>query len=885
MKNSLKSLIFIVVIFFSLCSVLLSNEQFIFNVTEIEISENGNQINGYKGGTVTTEEGDKIIAKEFSYDKIKNILEAEGTVKIVNKVNDLIIFTDRAIYFKNDEKVITKGNSKAVDKKNTITANEFYYNKIENTLNAKKNVKIIDIEKDITINADDITYFKNDEKVITKGITTALIENKYNFESSDVSYFRASSDLSSQMKTSVKDNEGNIYNLDKFKYSLQEKLLKGKNLNVIAKNSENKNDEYFFSEGFFNLEKKNFISKETKIKIHKDIFGNNENDPRLYGSSSSGNDEKTLINNGIFTSCKITEKRTPWCIKSKKITHDKINKNLIYENAILKVYDIPVIYFPKFFHPDPTVERRSGFLQPQFNNSEILGSSIYIPYFKTLGADKDYTFKPTVFEDNKYILQNEYRKKYKNSSLITDFSLTRGYKSSTSKEKNSISHFFLNYKKDLELSNFSNSKLETKIEKVTNDTYLKVFQNNLFETPVLPDDKDLMESKLHVELENDSFTFNSGMRLYENLSGKNSDRYQYVLPYYEFIKDIANEDFIGSINFSSSGENNLKNTNNLKTTIHNQLQYNSIDYIKYGFNNNFGIYFKNNNTVAKNDSIFSSSPQIDGFSIFDLNSSYPLTKTKTGVNEYLTPKISFRLNPGNNMKDHSGDNKIITANNVFDINRLGISDSFEAGRSITFGLNYKYDPVENKSNQSFNSKDKFLEFKLATVVRDKVENNIPTSSTIDKQNSNIFGSINNNLFENLNLGYDFSIDNDIQTFDSQKIKTEISINNFLTTFDFVEQNSKIGETHVLSNTTQYKIDENNFIKFSTRRNKTINLTEYYDLSYEYKNDCLTAALKYNKVFYQDNDLKPSEDLFFTITLIPLTTYEREIYNTGSGWFR
>ena len=101
----------------------------------------------------------------------------------------------------------------------------------------------------------------------------------------------------------------------------------------------------------------------------------------------------------------------------------------------------------------------------------------------------------------------------------------------------------------------------------------------------------------------------------------------------------------------------------------------------------------------------------------------------------------------------------------------------------------------------------------------------------------------------------------MKTFDSQSLKTEISVNNFLTTFDFVEQNSKLGETHVISNTTQYKIDENNFIKFSTRRNKTINLTEYYDLSYEYKNDCLTAALKFNKVFYQDNDLKPSEIYF------------------------
>ena len=81
---------------------------------------------------------------------------------------------------------------------------------------------------------------------------------------------------------------------------------------------------------------------------------------------------------------------------------------MIYKNAILKIYDVPVLYFPKFFHPDSTVKRRTGFLQPQFNNHRILGSSLYIPYFRTFGDNQDYTFKPTLFED-KVILQNEFR--------------------------------------------------------------------------------------------------------------------------------------------------------------------------------------------------------------------------------------------------------------------------------------------------------------------------------------------------------------------------------------------------------------------------------------------------------------------------------------------
>jgi LPS-assembly protein len=240
----------------------------------------------------------------------------------------------------------------------------------------------------------------------------------------------------------------------------------------------------------------------------------------------------------------------------------------------------------------------------------------------------------------------------------------------------------------------------------------------------------------------------------------------------------------------------------------------------------------------------------------------------------LTPKISLRINPGNNMDNYSNRSANITAENVFNTNRLGISNDFEAGRSLTLGIDYKFDQLENDGFE--NTKDKYFSAKLATVVRDEFENDIPISSTINKKNSDIFGSINNRLFKNFNLRYDFSLDNDIKTVNSNTISTNISINNFVTSFGYVEKRNEIGSTHMLSNVTEYIVNDNTSLKFSTRRNKEINLTEYYDLSYEYKNDCLTAALKFKKSFYQDNDLKPTEDLFFTVSLVPLAKYEAGI---------
>mgnify|MGYP006249306509 FL=1 len=102
------------------------------------------------------------------------------------------------------------------------------------------------------------------------------------------------------------------------------------------------------------------------------------------------------------------------------------------------------------------------------------------------------------------------------------------------------------------------------------------------------------------------------------------------------------------------------------------------------------------------------------------------------------------------------------------------------------------------------------------------------------------------------------------------------MNNFTTEFDLLKENGEMGNSNFIENNTSYRFDDQNFITFKTRRNRKLNLTEYYDLVYEYRNDCLSAGIKYNKTYYEDRDLKPSENLFFTISLIPLTSYEQKI---------
>ena len=297
--------------------------------------------------------------------------------------------------------------------------------------------------------------------------------------------------------------------------------------------------------------------------------------------------------------------------------------------------------------------------------------------------------------------------------------------------------------------------------------------------------------------------------------------------------------FDGFVNFASSGSNDLNNTNKIKSKIINDLSFTSTNYISnLGIQNNFSITLKNLNSIGKNDTEYKSTPQIELMGNLDFNSSLPLIKDELNFKKFLIPKLKIKINPSD-MKNYSETDRKMNVLNIFSTNRLGLTDSIETGKSLTLGIDYK---KENKKDL-----EKYFEMKLATVFRDTEEEFIPKNSTIGKKNSNLFGSISNNFNEYLNFDYQFAIDNNYEAFEYNDINATISLNNFVTEFNFIEENGEMGNSNIFENKTSFNFNENNVFYFKTRTNRKLNLTEYYDLVYEYKNDCLTAESNTRKV--------------------------------------
>ena len=743
-----------------------------------------------------------------------------------------------------DQRIIAKKNVKIFNEDETIFANEMDYDKLKEIIKAKGDVRVENINKKIEILSDELDYSKKTEQIIFNKNVEIKFEDNFIFNTNKAVYNKFKDEININNFSSLKDRYGNIITSENFKFLIDKKLLKVNSVKMVDRLK----NKYFFENALVNFNSNELIGDGIKIDFFKNSFGNSENDPRLRGNYIYNNDNLSLIKKGVFTTCKKNdEKCPPWQFKAQEIKHDKNKKTIYYKNAWLEIYDKPVIYFPRFFHPDPTVKRQSGFLMPKFQSSSSLGDSLSIPYFKVISDNKDLTFTPKIFGENDGLFQNEYRQENKNSSHITDLSLKKS-------NGNSKSHFFSNTIANLDFSLFENSELEVNIETTSNDNYLKSHKIK----SAITNNNSLLNSFLFFKGSNKNFYLEAKAEAYEDLTKeKSSDRYQYLLPSFEISKSFNN-----NLVLVSNGYNKNYETNIFEKVLINDLKYSSPPKISSnGLVNKLNILLKNVNTESKNSQEYAKNfrSQNYGSILYDL--SFPMKRAGKNFDSFLSGKASLMYSPNKNKNIKDLDRKI-NYRNVYSQNRLGLNDSVEGGQSITLGGEYE---IINKENNSI------LTAGLASVLRDKNDNKLPTNSTINNKTSDIIGSLNFTPNNNLNIDYNFSLDNDLSSTNYNLIKADFKINKFVTTFEFLQEDDEVGSENHYSNEISFLLNNSSSLRYRTRRNKKTDLTEYYNLIYEYKNDCLTAAIQYNKDYYSDKDLKPNEEIFFSISIVPFSS--------------
>ena len=741
-----------------------------------------------------------------------------------------------------------------------IQSNNIQSNKKNTLIIFQKNVKVTDKKLNF-LETDYAKYYKDKERIETKGLSKITTSENFIIEGKDFIFDNIKGKILSKYPATIKDREGNLIDTEMFQYDRENNIFfsKGK-----IKIKDIKGNKYSFSEIYIDEKKEKIIGSDMKVFLNDNTFKIDEkNDPRIFSNTLSASNNKSELGKGIFTYCQINgEGKCPaYSIKADKMEYSPAKKTIYYTNAVLKIYDFPIFFFPKFFHPGPTVKRQTGLLPPSFVNSTNLGHGVNIPYFWNIANDKDLTFTSKLFANENPVMLAEYRQDFERSFLILDTSYTEGYKnSSVKKSKGSRNHFFSSFNADLFDNDFEEDNLEIIVQKFSNPTYHKIYKLN---TSLVEENLDSLENTFSLKTQTDDYFFSTTFSAYENLNITGNKKYEYLAPYVSYNKRLDFNDVVGFFDFFTDFRVRNYDVDKQTELLVNELRWKSKKKIsKLGLENQLKSSFKLVNYNADNTEEFkneNTNSEIKG--AIGYLAKIPFFKLNNTNNQQLfTPKLFLRYAPNHSRRVN--DKIRLNQNNIFTLDRMDQIDVIESGLSATLGFDYEM----NKVDASGGKKDELFSFSIGQIINEKEDTNKP--APLNQRFSDVVGETSWQPNDKIKFSYDFAVDQNYRDLNYSDVQGDLNLGKFEFNINFLEENEHLGKQKYLKQTLNFNVNENNKFSASNKKDLIKNSSEYYNLSYEYLNDCLTAGVLFRREFYTDRDIAPSDTLWFNLSIKP-----------------
>ena len=746
-----------------------------------------------------------------------------------------------------------------------INAQEVQLNKETKIVYAEGSVQISDNKKN-NIFTEKAEYNKLSGLMRSFGQTDIITSEKYRIQGEDIFYDNKKKVIYSNSESVITDINGNKIHTDMFNYSTAKNMFFSQGEIKVV---DNRNNKYFFSEIYVDEKKRKIVGSDVKSFFNDPSFKTDKrNEPRFFANSAFIDDKGTTFEKGIFTSCQNRkgEKCPPWSIQAKKIEHSKAKKTVYYDKAVLKIYDFPIFYFPKFFHPGPTVKRRSGFLFPTLKDNNTVGFSASVPYFLAISKNRDMTFTPKIYTEENLLVLHEYRHAFENSFLIVDSSYTRGYKETDKhiRTDGSRSHLFARFNRDLSKED-SSSNLEVNFQHVSNDTYLKVHDIN---TVLADKDNHIVKKDINYEFQDDENYLSVSAGMFENLTANDSDktRFEYSMPNILFERNLFTGDRAGVFDVRSNAfVKNYKVNQTTKFWV-NDINWQSNPFISLaGIQNKFKGLFKVVNYEADNAERYKTEGLNSEFSgVIGYDAKLPMSKKNDskGKINFFTPQLSLRYAPGH-MRNIQNDNLKLNYSNLYSLNKNSQPDVIEEGESVTVGFEISGNDLEGDFPG-----EKNYSLSIGQVHNFKENSSVPSKSSLDQKASDLVGEAYLKLSENFTLKNEFSLDHNLNDINYNDLEANLILGNTSFNLGYLEENNHIGTANYIKSGIKVDFNNSGELNFNIKKNLETESTEFYDLAYDYINDCLKAGLLFRREFYTDRDVASSDSLMFRITLYP-----------------
>lgn len=213
---------------------------------------------------------------------------------------------------------------------------------------------------------------------------------------------------------SINPEESKTITADKIEYDIKNSTIKTSGQTEIVNKSGQRMtlvDSYISQDG------NNLTGDDIKLWIGDHVYIESANIER------TGN--TTVARDALFTACDNCDGfGDAWKISTYKIVYKMDERILRFYSPVMWAYDIPVLWLPYFEMPDPGVKYKTGFLTPDFESTNKMGTQINIPVYINFSDTHDMTATLSYLTQENPLFQIEHRLNASHSEYRTQASYT-----------------------------------------------------------------------------------------------------------------------------------------------------------------------------------------------------------------------------------------------------------------------------------------------------------------------------------------------------------------------------------------------------------------------------------------------------------------------------
>ena len=577
--------------------------------------------------------------------------------------------------------------------------------------------------------------------------------------------------------------------------------------------------------------------------------------------------QKTEFRKAVYSPCKLCEKdpsRAPiWQVKAYRVEHDQKSKKVSYRDAFLELHGIPVFYTPYLSHPDPTVERRTGFLIPSYGNHSDLGFLVKTPFYIDIAPNMDGTITPTFTTNEGIVGAGEFRHRLSNTDYVLSGSLAHGSNDSGN-DDNIRGHI----KGDLQYEFDRTWRGGTNVFLVTDDTYLRRYN---FES------KNTLENRLYAEGFGGKNFASANAYYFRGLrAGDDPGDTPIVLPKLDFNYVGEPGPFGGQwqvdANLLGLMRTDGTNTRRASALTKWELPYTADSGEIYRVFASLQTDAYQVNDVVDPDNTLNTKSGFTGriFPQAGLDWRLPLARTDSHFTQVVEPLVSFIVSPGGQNRELIPNEDSLSFEfddtNLFSENRFTGIDRVEGGTRINYGLSSGIFGVNGGSSSFFIGQSYRLD-----------ESDIFGKDTgLDEHFSDIVGRVRITLSEYINALYRFRLDKDDFSSSSNELRSSVGRNSFRLDVNYLsidqqeiedalDPEDKFGNREQISLGLSSRLFDFYQLGINTRRDLTSGGgTLRHGAFFRYADECFEFGLDYSRTFTRNRDVQPTDTIMFQV---------------------